>query len=259
MGKNNPTKKNTDKIKQLLKTFEGKDYFEDSVFLKLLKNIPDEEIKKIREVMNIISLKAESKNIVDSSDLTMKYIPMFSYEIVVPYNHFPSMIEPHEINNLVNKLANEFFVIIKPHSTSDSISVRFPIRGNTGFKNLKRILDLKYSQIITSEEKNKEQSEMLDMIISKKNGVEIKNYNGKCSYPVSGKRFEIIKFLKDSSKPGKVLADAQKRNLKAIIKEIGEINRLFKKETAIKDKLIVPVPTGGYELNHKKFNITFLD
>jgi hypothetical protein len=253
---NKKDKEKKERIEQILARAKQNDYLDDSEFLKLLKNIPDNEIKKIKKIIDTISLKAESEKIVDSSDLMLKYIPKFSYEIVVPYSHFPNIIKPNEINEIIHKLSNDFFVLIKPYFTKDSISVRFPIMGNAGFKNLKRILDLNYKHIILSEEKIKGASEKLEMFISKKKGVVIDEEH---SYPASGKRFEIIKFLKDSAKTGKILSDTQGRSLKETIKEIGEINRIFKKKMKTKEKLIMKVPTGGYELNHEKFNITFLD
>lgn len=97
----------------------------------------------------------------------------------------------------------------------------------------------------------------IELFISKEEGI----YTGdtkKLSYPVHGKRFLIIRNLKDGKLSGTLLAKAQKRSLNLIIKEIGLINDTFQKKIGVKEDLIVRMATSGYMLN-KDFDITFLD
>ena len=117
----------------------------------ILATLPEQQISKIKQIMDVISLKAASDNIVDSSDLLMKYIPKFSYEIVLPYGHFPEPLSPFDINNLIKKLAVDFGVINLVRLSSDNIVVRFPVYGNSEFKDLRKCINKNYPKILTLE------------------------------------------------------------------------------------------------------------
>lgn len=145
-------KKLEESLKYANKVFEeSRGHLSDSEMLKLLKSLSDSQIKKVGQIVNVISIKASSEGIKNSADLLGKYIQTITNEIVVPYDHFPSEIEIFEINNLVNKLKDDFEVFYSTRFNNDGVVVRFPLYNNDGFKNLEKILQSKYFNIINSE------------------------------------------------------------------------------------------------------------
>jgi len=121
-------------------------------------------------------------------------------------------------------------------------------------KKLDKLMDFEAKIDKSSENKKPE------IIISKKDGI----YDKKTElcYPIRGKkRFELIRFLKDGHRSGPELVEHQGQKMSMINKEIKSINKCFKNELKLKNNpknnLIVKVRTGGFELNHKKFNIKF--
>lgn len=148
-------RKNTKSIEEILK-FAKERHHEKDVYLseseasKLLNNLPTDKIKKIYQIINVISLKASSENIRNSSDLIGERISFPSNEIIIPYDYFPKNIEVFEINNIIAEIADEFGVINSIRFLGDSVSVRFPLYNNNGFKNLEKVLSLEYSDSLTS-------------------------------------------------------------------------------------------------------------
>jgi len=117
-----------------------------------IDELSNEQLKKIKLIMDVISRKAKADNIENSVDLLMDHIPPFTYEVIIPYSHFPSSIEPFEINQLIQKIADDFGVINSVKFKLDnSVSLRFSLYDNNDFKNFKKIIDDKYSDIFISE------------------------------------------------------------------------------------------------------------
>lgn len=121
--------------------------------MKELDRLSNDQLEKIKLIMDIISQKAKADNIENSVDLLMDHIPPFTYEVIIPYSHFPSSIEPFEINQLIQKIADDFGVINSVKFKSDnSVSLRFPLYNNNDFKNLKKIIDDRYLELEGKEE-----------------------------------------------------------------------------------------------------------
>lgn len=96
------------------------------------------------------------------------------------------------------------------------------------------------------------------IFISDESGVYTNNGSKKLSYPISGKRAQLLKLLKDSKKSGPVLAQNLDQSLQVISKEIENINQAFRSKLEVEDDLISPIDTGGYKLNQEVFEIEFL-
>jgi len=94
------------------------------------------------------------------------------------------------------------------------------------------------------------------VIIISKDDIKIKK-DKKATYPISGRRKDIIIFLLQNKKnpiPGKEMTKEFKCKLSKISDEIGEINKMFIKNTKLKLKLIINKPQGsGYRLNSENF------
>lgn len=132
-------------------------------------------------------------------------------------------------------------------------------------KNL--ILFLKTGQIDLDNRKK--------IIISRSNGI-YDPLNKKAFYHVKNKRLEILFYLKDNinDKSGQEIADKfYNGRINSLSTYINEINKNFINKLGIRDiidnsnidkdniekdwGIIIHIKTGGYDLNHKKYNIIF--
>ncbi|HEX8974825.1 MAG TPA: hypothetical protein VF817_05100 [Patescibacteria group bacterium] len=142
-GKDNKKRKLT--FEQVLAFSNEKDYLSDTAFLNLLADFSEKQIKDLSGILDTIAFKSEEENITNSRDLLYDRVPYHPYILTIPYSYFPADITIHEINKLIKKLTNEFFVFYRVFFSPDSVGIRFPVSDNTGFKNLKKIVDSKCS------------------------------------------------------------------------------------------------------------------
>jgi len=80
------------------------------------------------------------------------------------------------------------------------------------------------------------------------------------SYPIrkNSKRFKLVKLLFRASQSvdiSTIKKGTKHHSGNLVIKEIGEINKLFRKKLEVEDDFIIHNETGGYSLNHEKFAI----
>ena len=81
----------------------------------------------------------------------------------------------------------------------------------------------------------------------------------KC-YPMRGKkRPKIVKMLKDGKKELKIFVELLQQQEPLVISEIRQINKIFRKKLNVTEDLIIHIPTGGYDLNRKCFEIKFIE
>jgi len=98
----------------------------------------------------------------------------------------------------------------------------------------------------------------IKIFIDDKKGI-FKADNDQLSYPIKRKtkRMKLIKHLVGKDDCGVVeLAKETNQFKETIMKEITEINRLFRHNLDVADDLIIHHDTGGYSLNKKSFDIT---
>jgi len=112
------------------------------------KTLSDEQVSKLKLVLDTIAFKLEECYSEDEFDTDF---PLGS--ITIPYGHFPSSLEPFDINGLLYKLANDFHLIMTPKSDAKEVSFDFPITLNRkSFYNFKSAVDKRYSAIIPKKQ-----------------------------------------------------------------------------------------------------------
>lgn len=147
------------------------------------------------------------------------------------------------------------------------------IKGNSIFSDSMPILFVKNAYISSatrihiflvkelSQKEKKEEKEIgnkkIKIVIDFQKGIYKKNDIEKI-YEISGKRFKIVKQLlkrKTNTPLSELVANTGQYD-GVIIKEIGNINKVFKKRLKLKEDLIVNLITGGgYRLNDEYFII----
>lgn len=240
-------------------------------------NIPDYWLEKIVAVINELTERQfeYEKNIEDESfykkDRIIKFplypFPFFIvesfkngkvkerkelYEHMETWSSVPSEISSSERRDIIEFLNKASTLWLEDSLRKPKIRLRI---------NLQRILKLK-DLLLTQKgnfAKKKVGFDKRTLYISKKSGIQCNYEDKNFSYPITKKRYDIVRKLKDGITSGNILSMAQNRPLSIIIKEIGLINKIFQKKLNTKDKLIIHSETGGYELNRKSFNIKFAD
>jgi hypothetical protein len=109
------------------------------------KNLSDDQVKKLRQVLDVIAFKLRP-----GDSFFGKGNPLLP--TTIPYNHFPSSLEPFDINGLLYKLANDFNMIANPTSTQDGISFGLPVSFNQKkFESLRKEIEERCETILKKE------------------------------------------------------------------------------------------------------------
>jgi len=102
-----------------------------------------------------------------------------------------------------------------------------------------------------------------DVFIEPKYGIYMDEINKEPKCPIRGdKRIETLRNLKNkvNTIKGKDLARIQGQTLAGICKQIGEINKGFRKHLGIqRNDLIYRSTTGGYKFNNEEYEIKFIE
>ncbi len=96
------------------------------------------------------------------------------------------------------------------------------------------------------------------IFISDESGIYTQNGSKKLSYPISGKRAQLVRLLKNGRKSGPKLAEDLDQSIQVVSKEIENINETFKGKLEVDSDLITPIDTGGYHLNQERYEIEFV-
>ncbi|MBU4216668.1 hypothetical protein L6270_00770 [Candidatus Parcubacteria bacterium] len=132
------------------------------------------------------------------------------------------------------------------------------------FRNFIRMCNDQIFSITSSLKIHKPQKQAITISISKTKGIYRKFNNKTLTYPIRSKkrRSDLIYLLQDGIKSNSELVGTLKKNYKntdktIITKSITDTNKQFKRNLDLEDEIILSLPTGGYNLNHEKFEIIF--
>ena len=204
------------------------------------------------------------------------YVPMARYK------EFPNL-PPHEVigsAKIARHIFVDFFLLVsrfiiklfrlcrfRIHGSPDSVfafsRVVINIRQEkyrTYFNRLHHtliplILELNSKTIVSQTEIN---NDRIKIFVNDTRGI-FRADNDLLSYPIKRKtkRMKLIKHLVNNDNcPVSELAETTNQEKETIMKEITEINRLFRKSLDVADDLILHHDTGGYSLNKKSFAVS---
>ncbi len=155
----------------------------------------------------------------------------------------------------------EQFRIIESDELSSQDTIQY-INPEDLMKNYKLHTNKIHFYLIEKFTNYKENAELSDkknkIIIDFQKGIYGEKNPEKYIYKISGKRLKIVKQLFESkiNVPLNQLVSNTGQSDGIIIKEIGNINKVFRKKLKLKKDLIVNLKTGGgYKLNTENFNI----
>ena len=128
-------------------------------------------------------------------------------------------------------------------------------------ENINKVLNLLDKTYLLTPKITDEALDKCKLKISKDEGiVRVDNHS---SYPIRGKRLEIIKALKDGkSRSGEEIIkmyNPEKGNLNLLSGEIRNINETLREKIGVKVDIILSLETSGYKLNSNDFSFDFKD
>lgn len=188
-----------------------------------------ERVKKFKQVLDAIALRLSS----EGEDIGAMMRFMGQSPVSIPYDHFPSSIEPSEVNELLGKLANHYHLIEKLHLEKDQVSFGFPARlTKKGFEDFRKSVTAAYkadqNKKLKTEAKEREKEKLY---FSKDGNTE---YRGHAHQFTEGtKARAMIETLFGNPFYGHTIKDMQNDCNKHIFKE----EHKFKGKKDVKDTL----------------------
>ncbi len=191
---------------------------------------------------------------------------LWNFHQVTGENNFTitgDILEEHGLNT------DTFWTLICPRLVKNGILVQLPkpdygdmipIAEEKWLKMNQKFI--KYSFVVNNDklftvinQKNLSHNrEKIDVNIDQRKGIYLSD--GELSYPISGRRFNIVsKLTEEEIIFGNELEDLTGWNMSDISHNIRDINKTFKKNLKVSEDLIIHNATGGYSFNHDKLNI----
>ncbi len=115
-----------------------------------IKSLSDEQASELKLVLDTIAFKLQEYGDIDQFDLDAD---SFLGPITIPYSHFPSSLEPFNINGLLYKLADDFHLIMAPKFDTKVVSFDFPMTSDSEkFHKFKSVVDKRCSAIVLKKQ-----------------------------------------------------------------------------------------------------------
>lgn len=110
-------------------------------------SLPDEQIKKIKQIVDTIAFKV----VYDDFDLESGGSVLVK---PIPYSHFPQNIEPFEINKVLGELASSFLIITDLDFRKDEVCFNFSEDfTKNDFDAFRNLVEEQYKVVLDREEK----------------------------------------------------------------------------------------------------------
>ena len=185
---------------------------------------------------------------------------LWNFHQVTGENNFTitgDILEEHGLNT------DTFWTLICPRLVKNGILVQLPkpdygdmipIAEEKWLKMNQKFI--KYSFVVNNDklftvinQKNLSHNrEKIDVNIDQRKGIYLSD--GELSYPISGRRFNIVsKLTEEEIIFGNELEDLTGWNMSDISHNIRDINKTFKKNLKVSEDLIIHNATGGYSFN----------